>query len=190
MAKKILPIALLLCALSAVAMADAAELSFTDWATRGFNYFPNATVTEVKDYTYIGLVYIDCPVFDTASVDRFCTMAFEYVKIHYPNMNEFNTFWTPNTGKLFTYKTHHEREVKVITPDPAAPLYLTPEPTTTPELTAAPGTHYVLNTNTMKFHDPNCNSAKQIKEKNREDFVGDRQEVIDRGFVPCKLCNP
>ena len=49
---------------------------------------------------------------------------------------------------------------------------------------------YVLNKNTMKFHVPSCKSASQIKEKNREDYTGTREEIIDMGYEPCKNCNP
>ena len=49
---------------------------------------------------------------------------------------------------------------------------------------------YVLNKNTKKFHLPGCSSAKSIKAKNREDFTGTRDEVISRGYEPCKKCNP
>lgn len=52
------------------------------------------------------------------------------------------------------------------------------------------GQSYVLNTNTKKFHDPTCRSVKQMKEKNRQDFTGSREDVLARGFVPCKNCNP
>ena len=51
-------------------------------------------------------------------------------------------------------------------------------------------TSYVLNTNTKKFHLPECSSVGDIKPKNREDFTGSRDDVIARGFVPCKKCNP
>ena len=48
---------------------------------------------------------------------------------------------------------------------------------------------YILNKNTKKFHYPYCGSAKQIKEKNKA--VGnDRDDIIARGFKPCKRCNP
>lgn len=163
------------------AVADT-ELSFTDWATRAFNYYPLATVTKVTDNRSVGLVYIDCPVFYKDDVESFCATMFEYVKIHYPNMNEFVSFWKPNTG--ITYKVYHERAVRATTPDPAAHLYATPEPT------AAPGTHYVLNKNSKKFHIETCRSASEIKEKNREDFYGTREAVIEQGYAPCKLCNP
>jgi hypothetical protein len=49
---------------------------------------------------------------------------------------------------------------------------------------------YVLNKNTKKFHRPDCRSAAQIKEKNRAEFTGDREELIAQGYSPCKICNP
>jgi len=52
------------------------------------------------------------------------------------------------------------------------------------------GTTYIMNTNTKKFHVPSCSSAADIKEKNRAEFTGDRQELIDDGYSPCKRCNP
>ncbi len=62
------------------------------------------------------------------------------------------------------------------------------------EETAAPteGTEqsYVLNTNTKKFHYPGCSSVSKMKDKNRQDFTGTRDEVIAQGYEPCKNCNP
>ena len=49
---------------------------------------------------------------------------------------------------------------------------------------------YVLNTNTKKFHIPTCRSVKQMKDKNKKDFCGSREEVIAKGYSPCKICNP
>lgn len=49
---------------------------------------------------------------------------------------------------------------------------------------------YVLNTNTKKFHYPTCGSVSDMKEKNKAYYTGDRQDVIDSGYVPCKKCNP
>lgn len=50
--------------------------------------------------------------------------------------------------------------------------------------------NYVLNTNTRKFHYPGCSSAARIKDKNRQEYHGTREELIQRGYVPCKNCNP
>lgn len=51
-------------------------------------------------------------------------------------------------------------------------------------------TTYVLNKNTKKFHIPTCSSVSDMKAKNRWDVTLTRQEVIDKGYVPCKRCNP
>ena len=49
---------------------------------------------------------------------------------------------------------------------------------------------YILNKNTRKFHLPECSSLKQMKEKNKSEFCGSREEVIEQGYAPCKRCNP
>lgn len=49
---------------------------------------------------------------------------------------------------------------------------------------------YVLNTNSMKFHVPDCESVADIREWNRKDFAGTREEAIAQGYAPCKRCNP
>lgn len=50
--------------------------------------------------------------------------------------------------------------------------------------------HYVLNNNTKMFHLPSCASADDIKDSNREDYYGSREDLIERAYVPCKRCNP
>ena len=54
----------------------------------------------------------------------------------------------------------------------------------------APGVDYVLNTNSHKFHYPDCKSVADISPKNRQDFIGSRDEVLTMGYIPCKRCNP
>ena len=49
---------------------------------------------------------------------------------------------------------------------------------------------YILNTNTMKFHYPYCKSVKQMKDKNKAEFSGTRDELIARGYDPCGNCHP
>lgn len=49
---------------------------------------------------------------------------------------------------------------------------------------------YVLNTNTRKFHKPDCQSVNDIKEKNRQYFRGLREELIDSGYSSCGRCKP
>lgn len=49
---------------------------------------------------------------------------------------------------------------------------------------------YILNTNSKRFHALSCEQAADIKEKNRENYSGNRQDLIDRGYSPCKSCDP
>ena len=49
---------------------------------------------------------------------------------------------------------------------------------------------YVLNTNTMKFHYPDCRSVKQMKDKNKLIEETTREDLISRGYDPCGNCNP
>ena len=49
---------------------------------------------------------------------------------------------------------------------------------------------YILNTNSHKFHLPNCPSVGTIKDKNKEEYTGSRDDLIAEGFEPCGSCNP
>ena len=49
---------------------------------------------------------------------------------------------------------------------------------------------FILNTNTLRFHKPWCKSVADIKEKNRQEFFGTREELIEEGYTPCSICNP
>ena len=49
---------------------------------------------------------------------------------------------------------------------------------------------YILNTNTHKFHYPECRSVDQMSEKNKREFTGSRDEAIAQGYEPCGNCNP
>lgn len=49
---------------------------------------------------------------------------------------------------------------------------------------------YVLNTSTRKFHRPGCGEVKKIHAENRKDVSGNRNDIINQGYTPCKKCNP
>lgn len=51
-------------------------------------------------------------------------------------------------------------------------------------------TTYILNTNTKKFHLKSCSSAKNLPDKNREEYSGNKNDLISKGYEPCKKCNP
>jgi len=49
---------------------------------------------------------------------------------------------------------------------------------------------YVLNTSSKKFHIPSCSSVSSIKESNKKEFNGTREELILDGYSPCGSCKP
>lgn len=56
--------------------------------------------------------------------------------------------------------------------------------------TFPPGTTYILNTNTRRFHNPSCQSVGSMSEKNKSYFQGTYDEAISLGYFPCGNCNP
>lgn len=48
---------------------------------------------------------------------------------------------------------------------------------------------YIGNLNSHKFHVVDCEGVRKMSEKNKV-YYKTRQEAIDDGFVPCKMCNP
>lgn len=52
------------------------------------------------------------------------------------------------------------------------------------------GQVYILNTNTRKFHLPDCSSVADIKEENRAEFSGNREELLEAGYDSCGRCKP
>lgn len=48
---------------------------------------------------------------------------------------------------------------------------------------------YVGNANTGKFHEASCSSVSKMSEGNKV-FFSSRNQAINQGYVPCKLCNP
>ena len=49
---------------------------------------------------------------------------------------------------------------------------------------------YILNTNSKKFHTSSCSQGKAVSEKNRKEYTGDRQALIDDGYEPAGCCKP
>lgn len=52
------------------------------------------------------------------------------------------------------------------------------------------GTDYVGNKNTKKFHYDWCSSVDKMKESNKYYYTGTRDEMIAKGYEPCKNCDP
>ncbi|MBQ6806429.1 MAG: MBL fold metallo-hydrolase [Lachnospiraceae bacterium] len=49
---------------------------------------------------------------------------------------------------------------------------------------------YILNTNTMKFHLPDCASVDEMAEENKETSKLSREEIMEDGYEACQNCNP
>ena len=64
------------------------------------------------------------------------------------------------------------------------------EAKTGPQQTNEAGLEYILNTNTKKFHKPDCQSAQDMSETNKQTFTGSREWLIDQGYEPCQRCQP
>jgi len=58
------------------------------------------------------------------------------------------------------------------------------------ETEKAIGSVYILNISTKKFHRADCSAVKQMKEQNKQEFKGTRDELISQGYEPCKKCSP
>ena len=75
------------------------------------------------------------------------------------------------------------------TPVPAPTPTPTPKPTPTPEPVPS-GHYYVLNTNSKKFHDPDCGNAAKISSENKDYYIGSAEDLIKKGYSPCGNCEP
>ena len=49
---------------------------------------------------------------------------------------------------------------------------------------------YILNINSMKFHATSCRHVESIKEENKKEFTGNREDLIKDGYTPCGTCKP
>ena len=89
-------------------------------------------------------------------------------------------------SKLADGVKQDKQKSATLTPTPS-PEPEKQEPTTGSEASQA---DYILNTNTKKFHYPTCSSVNDMKEKNKQEFFGTRDEAISNGYSPCGRCKP
>ncbi|MBR3058717.1 MAG: MBL fold metallo-hydrolase [Clostridiales bacterium] len=85
-------------------------------------------------------------------------------------------------GKTVTFET--EKELSEGEDLFLAPAIIAPVPSGDSDC------DYICNTNSKKFHYPDCEAVLKMKEKNKMYFTGDREELIQEGYVPCKICRP
>ena len=71
--------------------------------------------------------------------------------------------------------------------------YLIVTPTTTPETLNSESNieaTYILNTNSKKFHSPSCSSVNKMAEKNKQEYLGNKNDLIAQGYSACGICKP
>lgn len=89
---------------------------------------------------------------------------------------------TPNTPSSSSDSSNAASTQQAPSPAPVAPS--APAQTTPTEQT------YILNTSRKKFHHPGCSSVSQMKDKNKREYTGTRESLINQGYTPCGRCNP
>ena len=116
----------------------------------------------------------------------FCVFAYNAqpgVKINYATGESELESGTVNTQP----KPQSEKPATPVAPSKPTENTPAPEPQ---QSTPQSQCDYVLNTNTKKFHLPSCSSADDIKATNRQEYSGNRDDLIAQGYVPCKRCDP
>ena len=95
-------------------------------------------------------------------------------------------------GKNLSVKTEKQAAGDIWTPGIAQTTVTQPsvqKPSDSSAQTGAAST-YILNTHTMKFHYPSCSSVNAMKDKNKQEYTGAREDIINKGYSPCGRCHP
>ncbi len=61
---------------------------------------------------------------------------------------------------------------------------------TSPPVVISEETDYVLNTRSLRFHLPSCESVQEMSPANRQEYIGSREDLISQGYTPCRACRP
>lgn len=56
--------------------------------------------------------------------------------------------------------------------------------------TGASADKYILNISSKKFHRADCGQGQQIKEENKQEHSGNREELLNNGYSPAGCCEP
>lgn len=100
----------------------------------------------------------------------------------------FNVYaYNNQPGVEIDYATGKSRLAEEETPEEKS---LEEKPEESSNKTAGETGQYICNTNTRKFHNPDCSSAKDTKGKNRKETSQTREQLIRQGYEPCGRCHP
>ena len=93
-------------------------------------------------------------------------------------------------GETVSFTVERNADADTLAP-PTEPTEPPTEAPTEPDHThEETGTDYVGNKSSKKFHYAWCNSVDKMKESNKYYYTGTRDEMIAKGYEPCKNCNP
>ena len=81
-----------------------------------------------------------------------------------------------------------EERVIILLPESSEPEEVPDRNLPADEQTQQPD--YILNVKRKRFHDPSCPSVADISEQNKEEYIGDREVLIEQGYQPCGRCKP
>lgn len=137
--------------------------------TMGMLPFENMVADYVKE-TENHVLYRVTPVFvDDELVARGVLMEGYSVEDGGEGISYFVFCYNVQPGVIIDYKTGDSRE--------------DPKPNDVVK-------NYVLNTNSHKFHRPDCTGISDMKESARQNYKGTRENLIAQGYAPCGKCKP
>lgn len=144
-------------------------------------------------FGYTMLTQVHLCRFNTCKVDHFICVVLQvfkpiqgYCVFAYNVQPGIEIDYATGESKLADGAQQEEQKTATVTPTPS-PEPEKQEPVTGSEASQA---DYILNTNTKKFHYPTCSSVNDMKEKNKQEFFGTRDETIALGYSPCGRCKP
>lgn len=160
------------------------NLDLVNWVIRTRISIPNRPLLTYDDFYAIGceangVLMEGYSVEDKGAGVSYCVFAYNVqpgIEIDYAT----------GESKLADSAQQEEQKTATVTPTPS-PEPEKQEPVTGSEASQA---DYILNTNTKKFHYPTCSSVNDMKEKNKQEFFGTRDEAISNGYSPCGRCKP
>ncbi len=56
--------------------------------------------------------------------------------------------------------------------------------------TGTEGAFFILNTQSKRFHKPECGVGSDMRSENRESYHGSRTKLVESGYSPCQNCKP
>ena len=111
-------------------------------------------------------------------------------KIKYYRTDELGSIVASSDGTDITWKYTSNKEDKTGKSGDIKNSRSEKQTTESATEATAKGTDFIINTNTGKFHKPGCSSVKQMNESNKQYYNGGRDDLVSKGYDPCKRCSP